>query len=133
MENREQQRMAQTWSTLTGRFDQDPSAWSDNDVAKGYLRHLKSTRARIHTCGVGQALAFLKSRRNDNSAKAAVEDIGQLARSLVGLPGAPPDIFACLRAASTGEWALYTEESAQVVAWLCRYLEGAGVTPGGDV
>jgi hypothetical protein len=105
----------------------NPSQWKDDPNAKSYLRALKQTPARIHASGLGQAMAFLKSRGKD-PAKWAAEDIGRLTLELLGHNGS--DLLAKLEDEDSTFQFLASEEVLAVVGWLSSYLEGEGVKPG---
>lgn len=132
-QTREQNRMAQTWQALTTRFGSDPEQWrtkSTASAAKAYMSALKKTPARIYTSGLGQALAFLKSR-DGAEATNALEDLSALTLRLLlpRVPGQvpPTDLLAFLRNADTTFYFLATEEALAVCLWLTRYLAGAGI------
>jgi len=124
MRTQEQARAARAWATLTARF-QDAAGWPDNPDAVAYLGALKSTPARIHTSGLGQAVAFLRSRQSDEMARAAAKDIGTLTLERLGREG--NDLIEELRRGDIYFFMQATAEATAVVGWLTRYLEGAGV------
>jgi len=126
MRTREQQRQIRAWATLNrqDRFGSDPSRWKGDANASVYLRALKQTPARIHASGLGQAIAFLKSR-GKQPAKWAAEDIGQLTLQLLGHPG--DDLLGRLQEADVTLQFLATDEALAVTGWLASYLEGEGV------
>ncbi len=128
MIHREQQRMQKTWECLTGHFTDDTSSWQGDPRAKTYLSAVRKTPARIHSCGLGQALAFLRSRGRDES-KWAEADLSRLVLEILARE-TDPDLLTLLRSTQQdlGFLSLVTEEAMEVCGWLARYLVGAGVT-----
>lgn len=129
METTEQRRARETWQRLIGRFPVPASEWKNKSEASEYLSALKATPARIHSCGVGQALAFLKSRQSDEQARNAGKDISTLVLSMLGIGIRQGDLIDFLRRQESGAslWFLATDEAMKTIGWLCRYLEGEGV------
>ena len=128
METTEQRRARETWQRLIAGFGA-PSEWKKPETgASDYLSALKSTPARIHSCGLGQAIAFLKSRKDDPSKKAAsaARNVSELVLSMLGL--ADSDLIARIRQSNATFLFLATDEAIRVIGWLSRYLEGEGVT-----
>lgn len=133
-QTREQRRARNCWFALETRFGPQ-NKWKDK--ASKYLGHLRKTAARIHLAGLGQALAFLLSRKGDSGtdARHAANDVGRLV--LLGVGEQPPEcidksadaLLEKLRdEQTTWHWyTLSTREAEVVIAWLTRYLEGAGV------
>src|SRR5438477_252091 len=95
MISREQQRMRITWTILTERFGEEPEGWGKVKGIEKYLSALKKTPARIHTCGLGQALAFLKSRGQERSQEVQ-EHVAGATLEILGHPD-EKDLIGCLR------------------------------------
>ena len=127
MTSLEQQRMKLAWELLSDprRLDQDESAWKNKDNAKKYLTALRRTPSRIHTSGLGQALAFLRSRDAD-AGKHAYADLSKGVRDLLGRPGSG-DLLAELRTGDLAFLMRATDETMLLATWMTRYLTGAGV------
>lgn len=131
----EQRRASETWLELTDteRFGADPGQWQANCRAKGYLTALRQTATRIYVSGLGQAIAYLRSRGDETPrqvahdiAKLVLEQIapnehaaGDTALALIGVLR-EGDLILLMRA---------TEEALGAVAWLSRYLQGADIEP----
>jgi len=111
------------WDKLINNFGENPEHWQDTNASE-YLGALKKTPARIHTCGLGQALAFL--RRGERPAQQAQTDISNLTLLLLGI-GTNVTLLDMLRQNDTDFWFLATDETMRVITWLARYLEGEGV------
>ena len=124
MRTREQERMQAAWECLVERFGSDPSVWAVEDRAKKYLTAMKKTPARIHTCGLGQALAFLRSRSDDILHKAE-GDLSRLTLQLLGEPEGNLLMKVCQ--GDTPFFFLATEEAMAICGWLTLYMKGAGV------
>ena len=125
METLEQRCSLLTWEKLTSRFGESTKAWKDHREAEKYLGALKKTPARIHNSGLGQALAFLRSRP-EPAANLAGQDLSELTLRLLGIDN-KDDLLALLRANDSAFLFLATDETMRVIGWLARYLEGAGV------
>lgn len=124
METLEQRCSLLAWDKLVHRFTNATEEWKDNPDAKEYLGALKKTPARIHNSGLGQALAFLRSR--PEQAAACVEgDLAELALALLGVHG--NNLLSLVRNNDNTFLFLATDEVMRVIGWLARYLEGAGV------
>ncbi len=131
MKTLEQTRAQITWKKLDERFSDDPNQWRDRSEASVYLGALKKTPGRIHSSGLGQALVFLKSRK-EQAAKDAYSDLSEMTMTI--LTGqlyseeGSSDLLAKIRDNDSTFLFLATEEVTCLIDWLCRYLEGAGVT-----
>ncbi|HEV2471887.1 MAG TPA: type III-B CRISPR module-associated protein Cmr5 [Chthonomonadales bacterium] len=131
IKTREQMRMQATWDALITKFG-DSDSWSNGKnkaQAKSYLTAVKKTPARIHTAGLGQALAFLKSRGNQE-AKDACADLSRITLSILGQN--EHDLLASIRKGDSAFLFLATDEAIAVCGWLARFLAGAGVTAEDD-
>lgn len=126
LKTREQKRMEQTWKILTKTFTENTDAWKGDPRAKKYMGHVKRTPARIHTSGLGQALAFLKSRGRAEGILAE-EHIAGITLAILDRPGV--DLLGALRAEDAAFLFMASEEASEVCGWLARYLAGAGLTP----
>lgn len=125
METLEQRCSQLAWEKLTSknRFGDQPGNWQEK-AAPEYLGALKKTPARIHTSGLGQALAFLRSR-GEKAASWVEEDLSELTLHLLGMGNG--NLLALLRGGDATFLFLATDEVMRVINWLTRYLEGAGV------
>lgn len=112
------------WERLTNRFGNNPSQWQGNENAKKYLSALKKTPARIHSCGLGQAIAFLNSRTEVPAVHAGA-DLSSVTLSL--LDSQERDLISLIRNCRSATFFLATDEATRAIIWLTRYLEGAGV------
>jgi CRISPR-associated protein Cmr5 len=121
----EQVRMRKAWEALVATFGAETHEWSGKRAAEQYRNHLKSTPARIHTSGLGQALAFLKSR-GDSAAANAYTDVSRLTRALLGTTP-QGDLLNDIRSHDAPYLYAATGEALAVIEWLTRYLEGEGV------
>jgi hypothetical protein len=132
MRTREQDRMDMAWDCLCGHFGPDPRAWATDPVVRkqaiDYYRAVKRTSARIYTCGLGQALAFLKSRGSAH-AQQAEQDLARLTLHMLGQVGQSNqnDLIAYIRTQDADGLFLATDETLRIVAWLGRYLSGADI------
>ncbi len=130
----EQRRARAAWDRLEeiGRkWGVQGDNWKDCRRAKTYLGALKRTACRVYVSGLGQAFAFLNSR-NDETVKQAGNDLADLVLGGMGI-SAPAQsqcasLIGYLRRGGLLELMCATEESLALIAWLCRYLEGFGVT-----
>jgi CRISPR-associated protein Cmr5 len=127
MKTREQERMQLTWERLTDErhFGANVETWAKKEGAKKYLTAIKKTPPRIHSSGLGQALAFLRSR-GDTEAQKAEKDISALTLAILGKKERT-DLLEFLRNSDASFLFLATEEAMLVCGWLTRYLTGAGV------
>lgn len=121
LKTREQVRMQATWDALHTQFGEE-KAWRSN--AKKYLTAVKKTPSRICTSGLGQALAFLRSR----GPKEAGQDIEKLTLQLLGgTASTGTDLLARLRDGDQNFYFVATEEAILICEWFASYLSGAGV------
>jgi CRISPR/Cas system CMR-associated protein Cmr5 small subunit len=126
VKSQEQKRMQSAWEALTRRFGSDTPKWRDNTHAEDYLRAAQKTPARIHRCGLGQALAFLKSRGERDVSQQVADDISRITlENLHRQDGA--DLIAILCASDISWMFAATEEAQSVTGWLIDYLRGAAV------
>lgn len=126
----EQQRAQRAWKALTDRFGAAPDRWNSNGGAKAYLTALRQTSTRVHVSGIGQALAFLRSR--DNDGKMAATDLAGAVLADLGLPPGDDPALELINRIKDGDLILLmraTEEAMAYVSWLSRYLQGAGIEP----
>ena len=126
----EQQRAQQAWEALTDRFGEAPDDWKSSKGAKAYLTALRQTSTRVHVSGLGQALAFLRSR--DNDGKMAATDLAGAVLTDLGLPEGDDPALELISKIKDGDLILLmraTEEGLAYVSWLSRYLQGAGIEP----
>lgn len=128
----EQRRAEKTWECLQ-QFGADPSQWAASDKEPGkYLNALRQTAARIHVSGLGQSLAFLNSRKGAPS-KLAARDLSRLVLAEMGLQAngaaAASTLIGTIRNGDIYTLMRATEEALAVIAWMSRYLQGAGVKP----
>lgn len=124
METLEQRCSRLAWDKLIARFGTHAETWKGQSKAKEYLGALKKTPARVHNSGLGQALAFLRSRP-EQAAVEAEQDLSELTLNLLGIGSG--NLLALLRGNDSGFLFLATDEAMRVIGWLARYLEGAGV------
>lgn len=130
MKTREQERMCCAWRQLTDRLGDNPQSWPHEHNADKYLGALKKTPARIHTCGLGMALAFLRSRKSSEPSRNAEEDLSRAVLSVLGIQDG--DLIAQIRKGDNTFLFMATEEAIAIAAWMVRFLEGAGVAPKED-
>ena len=131
MITREQARMKDTWGVLTDKHSfpmtTEFKLWneSEKNYARKYLGALRKTPARIHSSGLGQAMAFLRSR-GDEVSKDLCNDLGKLVHVPFGIQG--DDLIATIRSQNAAFQFAATDEAMQICGWLIRYMAGAGVT-----
>ena len=126
VQTQEQRRASSSWDRLRETFGSDPDQWPQKDRgAAKYLAAVRKTPARIHNCGLGPALAFLRSHNQ----KDVAEDLSALTLELLGRTG-ESDLIAALRDETSGAFLFTaTEEALAVLPWLMWYLQGYGVRP----
>lgn len=133
MRTREQERSKACWEALAdpARFSPDAGTWRDDSREESkYLAALKKTSSRVYVSGLGMAIAFLRSRKQDINGHLA-HDLGRLTLWAMGRQtGGDPalELIETIRNSddvATVAWA--TEEALAACAWLIRYLEGEGV------
>lgn len=126
MITREQQRMQLAWEVLSQRHGEDSGRWKDKGKpVSDYLGALKKTPARIQSCGLGMALAFLHSRSQE-AAKHAASDIEKATLKALGR-GGQGSLLREIRTSDAAFLFLATDEAVALIAWMTRLLEGAGV------
>jgi len=127
MITREQQRMRLAWDRLCYQFGDDDASWRNDGRAAKYLGALKKTPARIHACGLGMALAFLRSRSSQREAQRAGEDVEVATLRALGYQN-DTDLIEKIRNRDAAFLFLATDEAVALIAWMTRLMEGAGVS-----
>ncbi len=129
MITREQQRMRLAWDRLCSWFGTDDTAsWPNKPGADKYLGALKKTPARIHACGLGMALAFLRSRTSQPEAVQAGKDVEYATLQALGYAKDAHDLLNEIRERDASFLFLATDEAVALIAWMTRLMEGAGVS-----
>ena len=128
----EQKRAEGSWIAVTQRFG--PQLDQHGALAKRYLTAMRQTATRVHVSGLGQSIAFLRSRK-DEGGRYAAEDLSSLALQALGRPLAQnADASLQLIRLIQNEDLIFlvraTEEIMGLIAWSSRYLQGAGIEVG---
>lgn len=133
----EQLRAQDCWNRLVSRFGDDPSQWRARGGAKKHLAALKKTAARIYASGPAMALTFLVSRKGAEP-KDAANDIAYLVmrrlppQAAGNIDDAAHRLIQTVIGGDMHGYALIADEALANIAWLARFLEGAGVEPDED-
>lgn len=130
----EQKRAEASWGALEGHFGNELQNLNNRgDLAKRYLTSMRQTATRVHVSGLGQSIAFLRSRK-DEGGKLAANDLARLTLRAMGeqVQGVEPSL-ALIRMVQSGnliQMMRATEEVMGLIAWFSRYLQGAGIEAG---
>ncbi len=117
-----------TWTMLYNKFGIDPQEWRSSSAPE-YLGLIKDMGLRVHTCGIEQALAYLRCRKD--AEKKLADDLD----SLVGGLWCPADGFTISQMLNSGGLAakmVVTDQVLSALEWLSNHLVGAGVNRKGE-
>jgi len=130
LKTREQVRMNRAWTVLGTRFGDDPTKWKKKVKQEDkYLSRCKSAPALIHSSGVGQTLAFLRSRGSEPGKNLAL-DIETIVKQVLHLNTS--SLIGQLPSMNSGMYCAVTEEAIEACSWLALYLQGEGVRAEGE-
>lgn len=147
----EQRRAEAAWDTLTreDHFGTDleklnadgsiakPDLKANVKFAKQYLNAMRQTATRVHVSGLGQAIAFLRARK-DEAPKAAANDLAYLTlrameqTNVVLNENTSLELIHLVQNGDLIKMMRATEEVMGLIAWFTRYLQGAGIEAGDD-
>jgi CRISPR-associated protein Cmr5 len=111
-QTQEQQRAAQAWNDVKSVIGKK---W-----AKEYKSAVKSGPADIQTSGLGQTVAFWRSKKNDEQYQAAYAHVHKWLQHKMGIT---LDLREWIATTSSNEYRLATVEALAYLGWLKRFAD----------